>query len=179
MRGTGPFCWPGSSVGTSVRLKSGRSPVRSRPWPPHPCSSSVAPSIGAVRPARPQSLALRTPAPSQQPAAADSADERDQPAVDHCSADCGGDLTNPGVGMRSSRSGGRHRSTGHRRMRAHRCRSARSDRCAPVGTKALFDSNIPLRQFDFPLPGERSTKGLPPLRVVQPTVPSYRSVTRS
>ena len=25
---------PGSSVGTSVRLKSGRSPVRSRPWPP-------------------------------------------------------------------------------------------------------------------------------------------------
>jgi hypothetical protein len=33
--GTGPFCWPGSSVGTSVRLKSGRSPVRSRPWPPH------------------------------------------------------------------------------------------------------------------------------------------------
>lgn len=24
---------PGSSVGTSVRLKSGRSPVRSRPWP--------------------------------------------------------------------------------------------------------------------------------------------------
>src|SRR5882757_2724827 len=26
---------PGSSVGTSVRLKSGRSPVRSRPWPPY------------------------------------------------------------------------------------------------------------------------------------------------
>jgi hypothetical protein len=25
---------PGSSVGMSVRLKSGRSPVRSRPWPP-------------------------------------------------------------------------------------------------------------------------------------------------
>ena len=25
---------PGSSVGTSVRLKSGRSPVRPRPWPP-------------------------------------------------------------------------------------------------------------------------------------------------
>ena len=29
---TGAFR-PGSSVGTSVRLKSGRSPVRSRPWP--------------------------------------------------------------------------------------------------------------------------------------------------
>ena len=26
--------WPGSSVGTSVRLKIGRSTVRSRPWPP-------------------------------------------------------------------------------------------------------------------------------------------------
>jgi hypothetical protein len=26
--------WPGSSVGMSVRLKSGRSAVRSRPWPP-------------------------------------------------------------------------------------------------------------------------------------------------
>src|SRR6202000_3503977 len=25
---------PGSSVGMSYRLKSGRSPVRSRPWPP-------------------------------------------------------------------------------------------------------------------------------------------------
>ena len=37
--GTGPFCWPGSSVGTSVRLKSGRSPVRSRPWPPRLCRS--------------------------------------------------------------------------------------------------------------------------------------------
>src|SRR5690606_37954745 len=42
--------WPGSSVGTSVRLKSGRSPVRSRPWPPphvsvakpqSPCSQGV------------------------------------------------------------------------------------------------------------------------------------------
>jgi hypothetical protein len=32
-RHTGAFR-PGSSVGMSVRLKSGRSPVRSRPWPP-------------------------------------------------------------------------------------------------------------------------------------------------
>lgn len=31
---------PGSSVGTSVRLKSGRSPVRSRPWPPSCLHSS-------------------------------------------------------------------------------------------------------------------------------------------
>src|SRR5690606_15772135 len=31
---------PGSSVGTSVRLKSGRSPVRSRPWPPHRTSEN-------------------------------------------------------------------------------------------------------------------------------------------
>src|SRR3954449_12807045 len=27
--------WPGSSVGMSDRLKSGRSAVRSRPWPPN------------------------------------------------------------------------------------------------------------------------------------------------
>jgi hypothetical protein len=33
--GSGLLFGPGSSVGTSVRLKSGRSPVRSRPWPPH------------------------------------------------------------------------------------------------------------------------------------------------
>ncbi len=33
---------PGSSVGTSVRLKSGRSAVRSRPWPPAlSCSDAV------------------------------------------------------------------------------------------------------------------------------------------
>ena len=31
---------PGSSVGMSVRLKSGRSPVRSRPWPPSCLHSS-------------------------------------------------------------------------------------------------------------------------------------------
>ena len=45
---------PGSSVGMSVRLKSGRSPVRSRPWPQSLCSSTAiyalssnsAPSIG-------------------------------------------------------------------------------------------------------------------------------------
>src|SRR4051794_14324988 len=29
-----PGCWAGSSVGTSVRLKSGRSAVRPRPCPP-------------------------------------------------------------------------------------------------------------------------------------------------
>ena len=42
---------PGSSVGMSVRLKSGRSPVRSRPWPPkfvqlndHLCFPSSSPN---------------------------------------------------------------------------------------------------------------------------------------
>ncbi len=34
---------PGSSVGTSVRLKSGRSPVRPRPWPQRTSSSERAP----------------------------------------------------------------------------------------------------------------------------------------
>lgn len=35
---------PGSSVGTSVRLKSGRSPVRSRPWP----LQSPRPVVGGI-----------------------------------------------------------------------------------------------------------------------------------
>jgi len=46
----GPALRPGSSVGTSVRLKSERSPVRSRPWPPRrprqrrPLSTATHPS---------------------------------------------------------------------------------------------------------------------------------------
>jgi hypothetical protein len=46
VRSTGAFR-PGSSVGTSVRLKSGRSPVRSRPWPPSrvPFREAISPSL--------------------------------------------------------------------------------------------------------------------------------------
>src|SRR6476661_9735473 len=41
---------PGSSVGMSVRLKSGRSPVRSRPWPHgYLCSSECCRTVLAAR----------------------------------------------------------------------------------------------------------------------------------
>ena len=48
MLGTGrSLLWPGSSVGTSVRLKSGRSAVRPRPWPPPlTCENTCARPIG-------------------------------------------------------------------------------------------------------------------------------------
>src|SRR6476646_5327066 len=36
---------PGSSVGTSVRLKIGRSAVRPRPWPPQTCRSEHWPAV--------------------------------------------------------------------------------------------------------------------------------------
>jgi hypothetical protein len=44
--------WPGSSVGTSVRLKSGRSAVRPRPWPPAPKPQTSPLVCGFVVPAR-------------------------------------------------------------------------------------------------------------------------------
>ena len=40
-RRSGAGAWPGSSVGTSVRLKIGRSAVRPRPWPPQLCRSGT------------------------------------------------------------------------------------------------------------------------------------------
>ena len=56
--------WPGSSVGTSDRLKSGRSPVRSRPWPQTTVHHSVGRCLFRSRGGTSQHVVLGGPGPS-------------------------------------------------------------------------------------------------------------------